>query len=160
MNFNRDLLNEYKTILQTTDLIEAYQEFIKLFRFLRLELEKAMTEYRFQGNIAENGMGYSYFLFWNEELKNKGLKIAVVFVHRDFRFEVWVSGFNRKYQSKYYDILKDKEIPFDLTSSPTKTDYILRVPADISDISNGDYVVEKIKSISDELLIFIKHLNI
>ena len=160
MNFNRDLLNEYKTILQTTDLIKAYQEFIKLFRFLRIELEKTMTEYRFQGNIAENGMDYSYFLFWNEELKSKGLKIAVVFVHRDFRFEVWVSGFNRKYQSKYYDILKDKEIPFDLTSSPTKTDYILRVPADISDISNGDYVVEKIKSVSDELLIFIKHLNI
>ncbi|MDY3779106.1 MAG: hypothetical protein SOZ77_02890 [Candidatus Limousia pullorum] len=160
MNFNRDLLNEYKTLLQTTDLIEAYQEFIKLFRFLRIELEKTMTEYRFQGNIAENGMDYSYFLFWNEELKSKGLKIAVVFVHRDFRFEVWVSGFNRKYQSKYYDILKDKEIPFELTSSPTKTDYILRVPADISDISNGDYVVEKIKSISDELLIFIKHLNI
>ncbi|MGN0566719.1 MAG: DUF7000 family protein [Candidatus Limousia pullorum] len=160
MNFNRDLLNEYKTLLQTTDLIEAYQEFIKLFRFLRIELEKTMTEYRFQGNIAENRMDYSYFLFWNEELKSKGLKIAVVFVHRDFRFEVWVSGFNRKYQSKYYDILKDKEIPFELTSSPTKTDYILRVPADISDISNGDYVVEKIKSISDELLIFIKHLNI
>lgn len=160
MKFNRDLLNEYKTLLQTTDLIEAYQEFIKLFRFLRIELEKTMTEYRFQGNIAENGMDYSYFLFWNEELKSKGLKIAVVFVHRDFRFEVWVSGFNRKYQSKYYDILKDKEIPFELTSSPTKTDYILRVPADISDISNGDYVVEKIKSISDELLIFIKHLNI
>lgn len=160
MNFNRDLLNEYKTLLQTTDLIEAYQEFIKLFRFLRIELEKTMTEYRFQGNIAENGMDYSYLLFWNEELKSKGLKIAVVFVHRDFRFEVWVSGFNRKYQSKYYDILKDKEIPFELTSSPTKTDYILRVPADISDISNGDYVVEKIKSISDELLIFIKHLNI
>lgn len=160
MNFNRDLLNEYKTLLQTTDLIEAYQEFIKLFRFLRIELEKTMTEYRFQGSIAENGMDYSYFLFWNEELKSKGLKIAVVFVHRDFRFEVWVSGFNRKYQSKYYDILKDKEIPFELTSSPTKTDYILRVPADISDISNGDYVVEKIKSISDELLIFIKHLNI
>ncbi len=160
MNFNRDLLNEYKTLLQTTDLIEAYQEFIKLFRFLRIELEKTMTEYRFQGNIAENGMDYSYFLFWNEELKSKGLKIAVVFVHRDFRFEVWVSGFNRKYQSKYYDILKDKEIPFELTSSPTKTDYILRVPADISDISNGDYVVEKIKSISDEILIFIKHLNI
>ena len=160
MNFNRDLLNEYKTLLQTTDLIEAYQEFIKLFRFLRIELEKTMTEYRFQGNISENGMDYSYFLFWNEELKSKGLKIAVVFVHRDFRFEVWVSGFNRKYQSKYYDILKDKEIPFELTSSPTKTDYILRVPADISDISNGDYVVEKIKSISDELLIFIKHLNI
>ncbi|MCI6496050.1 MAG: hypothetical protein MSA01_03205 [Anaeromassilibacillus sp.] len=160
MNFNRDLLNEYKTLLQTTDLIEAYQEFIKLFRFLRIELEKTMTEYRFQGNIAENGMDYSYFLFWNEELKSKGLKIAVVFVHRDFRFEVWVSGFNRKYQSKYYDILKDKEIPFELTSSPTKTDYILRVPADISDISNGDYVVEKIKSISDELLIFIKHFNI
>ena len=160
MNFNRDLLNEYKTLLQTTDLIEAYQEFIKLFRFLRIELEKTMTEYRFQGNIAENGMDYSYLLFWTEEIKSKGLKIAVVFVHRDFRFEVWVSGFNRKYQSKYYDILKDKEIPFELTSSPTKTDYILRVPADISDISNGDYVVEKIKSISDELLIFIKHLNI
>ena len=35
MNFDSTLLETYRTLLQTTDLQNAYQEFIRLFRFLR-----------------------------------------------------------------------------------------------------------------------------
>ena len=108
MNFDRNLLSEYKELLQTTNLRKGYQEFIKLFRYIRVSLEKNMSEYKFQGNIVENGMDYSYFLFTSESLKEKGLKIAIVFVHSNFQFEVWLSGYNRNYQLKYYDLLKGK----------------------------------------------------
>lgn len=76
MNFDVDLLSEYKELLQTANLREGYQEFIKLFRYIRVALEKSMPEYKFQGNIIENGMDYSYFLFTNKNLKEKGLKIV------------------------------------------------------------------------------------
>ena len=109
MNFDVDLLSEYKELLQTANLREGYQEFIKLFRYIRVALEKSMPEYKFQGNIIENGMDYSYFLFTNKNLKEKGLKMAVVFVHSNFQFEVWLSAYNRNYQSQYYDLLKGKK---------------------------------------------------
>ncbi len=137
MNFDADLLSEYKKLLQTTNLRKGYQEFIKLFRYIRAALEKSMPEYKFQGNIVENGMDYSY-LFTNKNLKEKGLKMAVVFVHSNFQFEVWLSGYNRNYQSKYYDWLKGKNIPFELTDNPTRKDYILRVALEESvDLSDG-----------------------
>lgn len=156
MNFDLNLLSEYKELLQTTNLREGYQEFIKLFRYIRAALEKSMPEYRFQGNIVENGMEYSYFLFTNDHLKEKGLKIAVVFVHKEFQFEVWLSGFNRKYQSEYYDLLKGKNIPFELTDNPARRDYILRVTLEETvDISDGSLLIKEIKSISNELLTFV-----
>lgn len=53
MTFDRDLLELYRSLLQTTDLADAYGEFVRLFRFLRLQLEKELPDYVFQGNIAE-----------------------------------------------------------------------------------------------------------
>ena len=159
MNFDADLLSEYKKLLQTTNLRKGYQEFIKLFRYIRAALEKSMPEYKFQGNIVENGMDYSYFLFTNKNLKEKGLKMAVVFVHSNFQFEVWLSGYNRNYQSKYYDWLKGKNIPFELTDNPTRKDYILRVALEESvDLSDGNLLIKEIKSISNKLLMFVETL--
>ncbi len=154
MDFDADLLSEYKKLLRTTNLREGYQEFIKLFHYIRAALEKSMPEYKFQGNIVENGMDYSYFSFTNDRLKEKGLKIAVIFVHKEFQFEVWLSGFNRKWQSKYYDLLKGRNIPFELTDDPTRKDYILRVTLERSvDISDGDLLTrgnkEYLKRIAD-----------
>lgn len=159
MNFDVDLLSEYKELLQTTNLRECYQEFIKLFRYIRVSLEKSMPEYKFQGNIVENGMDYSYFLFTNKNLKEKGLKMAVVFVHSNFQFEVWLSGYNRNHQLKYYDLLKGKNIPFELTDNPTRKDYILRVTLEgYVDLSDVSFLIKEIKSISNKLLMFVETL--
>ena len=159
MNFDRNLLSEYKELLQTTNLRKGYQEFIKLFRYIRVSLEKNMPEYKFQVNIVENGMDYSYFLFTNESLKEKGLKLAIVFVHSNFQFEVWLSGYNRNYQLKYYDLLKGKNIPFQLTDNPARKDYILRVVLEENvDISDADLLTERIQNISDDLLMFAETL--
>ena len=159
MNFDADLLSGYKELLRTTNIVECYQEFIKLFRYVRVVLEKSMPEYKFQGSIVENGMDYSYFLFTNDHLKEKGLKIAVVFVHREFLFKVWLSGFNRKYQSKYYDLLKGKTIPFELTDNPTRNDYILSVTLERSvDISDGSPLIKEIERVSKDLVMLVETL--
>jgi hypothetical protein len=143
----------YKKLIQTTELERSYQEFLRLFRFLWVELEKELGDYRFQGNIIENGMDYSYFQFTNDRLKKKGLKIAVTFVHRNFQFEVWLSGFNRKIQCNYYELLKDTRQPFSLTEDPKRSDYILRIPLDQNlDLSDGKRVLSEIKDASLRLL--------
>lgn len=49
MDFDVDLLLEYKELLQTTNLKECYQEFIKLFRYIRVALEKVCPSTNFRG---------------------------------------------------------------------------------------------------------------
>jgi hypothetical protein len=130
MTFDKKYLNEYKTLIKTTDLQKGYQEFIKLFRYLRIELEKELVEYRFSSNIVENNMDYSYFQLVNDSLKKLGIKIQVVFKHKEFRFEIWASGYNRQIQNEYYQKLKNKELPYILNDQPSRIDYILRFPLD------------------------------
>lgn len=91
MSFNYKFLEEYQNLIQNTNLQKGYQEFIRLFRWLRINLQNRFSSFRFQGNIVENNMEYSYFQFSDDTLKQMGLKIVVVFVHSDFRFEVWIS---------------------------------------------------------------------
>lgn len=160
MKFDRNLLNTYRTLLQTTELQKSYQEFVALFRFLRIRLAELMPEYKFQGNIVENAMDYSYFQFTDEELKAAGLKIAVVFVHADFRFEVWLSGVNRKVQRKYYEQLKDCELAYELTDNPERKDYILRCPIDDGfDISDGEAAAEEIRKAAVEMIRYAEDIK-
>ena len=104
MSFNYKFLQEYQNLIQNTNLQKGYQEFIHLFRWLRISLQTRFSSFRFQGNIVENNMEYSYFQFSDDTLKQIGLKIVVVFVHSDFRFEIWISGCNRQIQRQYYNL--------------------------------------------------------
>ena len=63
----------YRILLQTTDVQKAYQEFIRLFRFLGNELERQMPDFRFQSSITENAIDYAYFTFTIRALIEKGL---------------------------------------------------------------------------------------
>lgn len=95
----------------------------------------------------------------NEKLKEKGLKIAVVLVHQSFRFEVWLSGYDRKCQCGYYALLKDRKIPFALTDDPERRDCILRLPVEEALLlSRGELQPEKIKKAVEELGSFGENL--
>jgi len=157
MNFNRQALNAYKKLIETTDLQEGYQEFIKLFRFLRTELKKELPAYDFSGQIVENNMDFAYFQLTDSELKAKGIKIQVVFVHKIFRFEVWVSGYNRKIQCAYYEKLKTQTIPYVLNNNPNQVDYIIKKPLNESlDLGDGFGVLNVIKASVLESVKYIK----
>lgn len=118
MQFDAALLETYRQLIQTTSLADGYGEFVRLFRFLRVQMEKEMPECQFQGNIAENAMDYSYFQFTNGALKSRSLKIAVVFIHRPFRLEVWLSGVNRSSQKRWFPVLAAGDCPFARTENP------------------------------------------
>ena len=153
MNFNKEYLATYKTLIQTTELQKGYQEFIKLFRFLRVELEKELAGFQFSGNIQENNMDFAYFQLVSDELKAKGIKIQIVFVHKVFRFEIWASGYNRKIQCDYYEKLKNRVLPYALNDNPNRVDYILKLAVDDNiDLCDGSAVVDIIKG---NLLFFL-----
>ena len=161
LNFNSKYLDNYKNLLLTTELQLFYQEFIKLFRFLRIELEKELPNFSFSSNIVENNMDFSYFQLTDPDLKEKGIKIQIVFVHKDFRFEIWASGYNRKIQSRYYNHLKNQSMKYYLNNNPEKIDYILKaeIEKDI-ELDNGEIVISKIKHVVLEMVDFMKNIGI
>lgn len=158
MNFNTNYLETYKNLLATTELQLGYQEFIKLFRFLRIELEKELLDFSFSGKIAENNMDFAYFQLTDAELKAKGIKIQIIFVHKSFRFEVWASGHNRKIQTAYYNQLKDKTLKYELNDNPQRVEYIIKHALDKNiELHSGDTVISKIKPAILEMVAFVKN---
>lgn len=151
MNFDSTLLETYRTLLQTTDLQNAYQEFIRLFRFLRNKLERQMPDFRFQSSITENAMDYAYFSFTDPGLKEKGLKLVVVFDHKNFRLEVWLSGVNRTAQCRWAKHWRACPSPMELTQEPNRTDFVVRLPVE-TDLSDGEKTVAAVKEAAVQLL--------
>ena len=62
-------------------------------------MEDQLPDYKFQSDIVASAMDYSYFSFTQPQLRANGLKFVVVFVHASFQLEIWISGYNRKFQS-------------------------------------------------------------
>lgn len=151
MNFDPTLLETYRTLLQTTDLQKAYQEFVRLFRFLRNELERQLPDFRFQSSVTENAMDYAYFSFTNPVLKEKGLKLVVAFEHKNFQLEVWLSGANRTAQCRWAEYWRACPSPIELTPNPHHTDFVVRLPVE-TDLSNGENTVAAVKEAALQLL--------
>jgi len=51
-------------------------------------------------------MDMTYFSFSPESLKDRKLKIAIVFIHETVRFEVWLAGCNKQIQTEYWELFK------------------------------------------------------
>ena len=151
MQFDPALLETYRTLLQTTDLQRAYQEFIRLFRFLRTELERQMPDFRFQNGITENAMDYAYFSFTDSVLKEKDLKLVVAFDYQRFHLEVWLSGVNRSAQCRWAEHWRNCPPPMELTQDPDHTDFVVRLPVE-TELSDGVKVADAVKEAADQLL--------
>lgn len=139
-------LREYETLLQTTPLQRDYQEFLKFFRLLRADLERALPACSFSGGVLENGMDYAYFQFTCDALRKQGLKLVVAYVHAACSLEVWLSGVNRKTQAEVFARLQKTGTDYEQTPDPNRFDYILKaklLPA--RGFSGGDELFDEIR---------------
>ena len=51
----------------------------------------------------------TYFALLPSHLKDRGLKVAIVFNYDAFRFEAWLAARNRKVQRQYWELFKDSQ---------------------------------------------------
>jgi hypothetical protein len=54
-------------------------------------------------------MDMTYFSILPKSLKERDLKIAIVFLYDAFRFEIWLSGKNKQVLAKYWKIIKESD---------------------------------------------------
>ncbi len=100
-------MQDYHEQLKKGAIQRAYRGLMDFMLALRSSFEKKYPRYSVPGSLYAGYMDMTYFSIVPETLKQHGLKIAVVFLHEDFRFEVWLSGYNRQIQEKYWKTIKE-----------------------------------------------------
>lgn len=70
----------------------AYRGLIEYMMSLKTHFVNKNPDFSVSGSLYSGYMDMTYFSVFPPSLKDRDLKIAVVFVYDTFRFEVWLSG--------------------------------------------------------------------
>ena len=104
-----ECIKEYATQLSKGRIQKAYKGIMTFMAELRAYLESGYPDYT-AGSLYFGYMDMTYFAFTPPDLKNKKLKIAVVYLHEKGVFEVWLAGDNRKIQAEYIALMSSENI--------------------------------------------------
>jgi hypothetical protein len=159
----QEYMQEYKKQLDKGHIQEAYQGLMKYIMDLRVYFKKGYPEY-FVSSIYYGYMDMTYFSFSPHSLKNRKLKIAIVFVHETFRFEVWLAGSNKKVQSRYWELIKEGNweeyhIPSTTQGVDSILEHVLVNDPDFADLDSLTQQIEAgtLKFIDDVLNFLSEH---
>lgn len=126
MNISSDQINKFRAELNKGEIQAAYRGLLDYILRLRTRFQKAYPEFEVPGNVYQGYMDMTYFSVIPPLLKQRRLKIAVVFVYDTFRFEVWLSGYNRQVQARYWQLIRESGwSQYHLVEDPLKADSIL-----------------------------------
>ena len=134
-----EYMGEYRKQLEKGDIKAAYKGLMEYIMDLRVYFKKKYPDYFVSGSIYYGYMDMTYFSFIPESLKRRKLRIAIVFIHDTCRFEVWLAGYNKKVQTKYWKLFKESDWNKYHIVSTTKgvdsiIEYILAHNPDFSDL--------------------------
>ena len=99
-------MSEYRKMLQQGTVQQAYRGLMEYMASLRTRLQEKHPEYVVSGSLYQGYMDMTYFALTPLTLKERGLKIAVVFAYETFRFEVWLAAVNKAVQKEYWQMIK------------------------------------------------------
>ena len=138
---------EYKKQIERGAIIEAYRGLMDFFNALRAYLKKKYPDYVVSGSVYYGYMDMTYLSFFPQSLRLRKLKIAIVFVHDSFRFEVWLAGNNRAVQTEYWKLFREREWKKYHVATPAKgVDAILdHVLVDNPDFRDLDALTKQIE---------------
>ena len=100
-------MTEFRKQLEKGAIQKAYQGLMQYMLSLKNHFGKKYPDYSTSGSIYNGYMDMTYFSVVPSSLKDRDLKIAIVFVYESFRFEVWLSGRNQKVLAKYWEIFTE-----------------------------------------------------
>ena len=152
-----DAINEYTAQLQKGQIQIAYRGIMTFMSTLKSTLESNHPDYAASG-LYFGYMDMTYFAFTPLELKRRNLKIAIVYLHQENRFELWLGGGNRKVQAEYIELLKGKDLGhYRLSQVRPGVDSIIEcIVAEHPDFEN---VEELMKNLEDQTIEFAKKVN-
>jgi hypothetical protein len=135
----QEFMIEYRKQLEKGAIQQAYMGLMDYFWSLKTFFETKYPDFYQSGGIYYGFMDMTYFALFPKSLKQRKLKIALVFIHEKFRFEVWLSGINKSVQAKYWKLIKEKGwtkycLPAMTKGSDSIVECILAENPDFSDL--------------------------
>lgn len=103
-------MNNLRRQLQVGSIQKAYRALLGYMMDLRTYFIKKYPNYFISG-LYQGYMDMTYFAIVPPSFKRRRLKVAIVFNYSAFRFEVWLSGANRRILQEYWDLVKDANWP-------------------------------------------------
>ena len=121
-----EYVNEYRKQLTKGVIQAAYRGLMEYFNALRRYFKKKYPKHIVSGSVYYGYMDMTYFSFFPESLKRRKLKVAIVFLHEAFRFEVWLVGYNRTVQTRYWKLFTESDwTKYHITTPAKGVDAIL-----------------------------------
>ena len=98
---------EFRKQLKKGAIQKAYQGLMEYMMSLKNHFSNKYPDYSAPGSLYFGYMDMTYFSILPKSLKDRDLKIAIVFLYDAFRFEIWLSGKNKQVLAKYWKIIKE-----------------------------------------------------
>ena len=154
-----ELIAEYTHHLQQGEIQIAYKGILEFIGKLRAEFIKKHPHYD-TSSIYQGYMDMSYFSLNTKLLKDKGLKIAIVYLHEKGDFEVWLSARNREILRKYKAILENKGTDhINLFHDESNEDAAIECTLiSVPDFDNQALLMEKIEQGTEKFISIISEL--
>jgi len=154
-----EYIDEYKKQLKKGHIQKAYKGLLEYIMDLKSYFKKKYPDYFVSGDIYAGYMDMSYFSFIPESLKRRKLKIAIVFNYDAFRFEVWLGGYNKQVQNKYWDLFRNSGWnKYHIVSTIKGVDSIIdNILVETPDFSNLDALTKQIEKGTLEFIKDIEH---
>ncbi len=152
-----DAVTEYTAQLQKGQIQIAYKGIMTFMSELKTALESSHPDYVASG-LYFGYMDMTYFAFTPLELKRRNLKIAIVYLHQENRFELWLGGNNRKIQAEHIDFFTGKDLgPYKLSKVSPGVDSIIE--SIISEQPNFDDPDELTNAIEKQTIEFAQKVH-
>jgi len=153
-----EYINEYRKQLEKGAIKRAYKGLMEYIMDLRTHFKNEYPDYFVSGSIYYGYMDMTYFSFYPKSLKDRNLKIAIVFIHETFRFEVWLAGYNKQVQTKYWELFKESDWnKYHIVPTTKGVDSIIEhILVDNPDFSDPDTLTKQIET---ETLKFIRDIE-
>jgi hypothetical protein len=133
-----DSIIEYKKQLDNGDIQIAYRGLLEYMMGLKNFFKNKYPDFSVPSGLYQGYMDMTYFALFPEDLKRRKLKIAIVLIHDKMKLEIWLSGINKQIQTKYWNILKSKDLnvyqlPKTLKGADSIIEYVLTDNPDFID---------------------------
>jgi hypothetical protein len=138
---------EFRKQLEKGAIQKAYLGLMEYMMSLKNHFSSKYPNYSTPGSLYNGYMDMTYFSILPKSLKDKDLKIAVVFLYDTFRFEVWLSGKNKQVLTKYWQIIsKSRWDKYKVVEPAKGVDSVVEhILVDNPDFSNLDALTKQIE---------------
>lgn len=110
---------EFRRQLAPGTIQKAYKALLSYMLDLRTHFKSKYGDSAVSG-LYQGYLDMTYFALYPPFLRERALKIAVVFNYDAFKFEAWLAASNRQVQRRYWEVFKDSQWPNYRVVAPAK----------------------------------------